>query len=191
MKKIYFKLFFACTLTFYSCQNSQSPKEQNIQETPEYKKLSAENDSLKKVLGTFMKEQQKIKASSKGLAYNGQISIVKIETGFDPYHNSSNLWLPCVTIKFKNISNEDIKDFVNVTAIFIDNAKEEQIGTDYVYLATSSRLLLSGTTKQISLSSSIGWYTLQNQSVTVKIYVNDDLVKTLSVERKEFDGMIR
>lgn len=119
------------------------------------------------------------------------ISIVKIETGYDPEHNTSNLWLPCIAIKFKNISDRDINDYMKITAIFIDNSNEEQIGTEYVYLATPDKILLSGTSKQISLTCSIGWYAIQNQSVTAKIYMNKDLVRTVEIEKREFEGMIR
>lgn len=184
MKTKHLKLFVVLILSFFSCQNVQ-------QTSAEYTKLLVENDSLKKILEPFVKEQQKAKANSNGLAYDGQISIDKIETGFDPYHNSSDLWLPCVAIKFKNISNRDINDYVKVTAIFIDNSNAEQIGTEFIFLATPDKLLLSGTTKQITLSSSIGWSAVQNQSVTAKIYVNNELIKTLNIEKREFDGMIR
>jgi hypothetical protein len=146
---------------------------------------------LKKILEPIIKQQQKEKANSKGLIYFGKISIVEIETGFDPYHNSSDLWLPCVAIKFKNISNQDINDLIKVTTIFIDNSEGEQIGTDYNYLTSKTEMLICGTTKQMRFSGSTGWYGIQNQNVTAKIYIEDELVKSLKVNNKEFDGMIR
>lgn len=189
MNKILIIGLMLLAIAITSCQNKLKP--QDVKETPEYKQLLAENDSLKKMLAPIINQQQREKANSKGLVFNGKISIVKIETGFDPYHNSSNLWLPCVAIKFKNISNQDINDFIKVTTIFIDNSEGEQIGTDYSYLTTESKMLINGTTKQMKFSSSTGWYAVQNQNVTAKIYVDDELVKTLKVENREFDGMIR
>ena len=136
-------------------------------------------------------DYKKTEEINKGLISNGRISIEQIETGFDPYHNSSSLWLPCVTLKFKNISNNDINDYVEVKAIFIDNAKVEQIGSEFHYLASPEELFLNGTTKQLSLSCSFGWSAVQNQSVTAKVYVNDELIKTLNIEKREFDGRIK
>lgn len=187
-------MLFAIIIT--SCQNNNKP--QDVKETPEYRQLLAENDSLKKMLEPIINQQQKEKANSKGIVYNGKISIIKIETGFDPYHNSSNLWLPCVAIKFKNISSQDISKLILVSAIFIDNSKGEQIGSSEISLVSSSDMFISGTTKQINLSSSIGWYAVQNQDVSVKIYMEDysnnskkELVQTLKISNAEFDGMIR
>jgi TonB family protein len=143
----------------------------------------------------YTEKQQKAKANSIGLIFNGKVSIVQIESGLDPTHNESHLWLPCVAIKFKNISNQDINDFIKVTVIFINNSNGEQIGTDSRYITTD--MFVSGTNKQLRFSSSIGWKVVSNRNITAKIYVHesynakDKLVKTIKVNNKEFDGMIR
>ena len=101
------------------------------------------------------------------------------------------MWLPCVAIKFENISNNDIKEYIKVSAIFIDNNKNEQIGSDLAFLASSSESLLSHTSKQLSLTSGSGWAYFVNKSVTVKIYVGDEFVKSLKISNNEFDGTIQ
>lgn len=121
-----------------------------------------------------------------------QISIVKVVTGFDP-NNSDNLWLPCLVIEFKNISSADIRSDIKVSAIFVDNNKDEQMSSDFQFLSSDfgSDLFLSGTKKQIKLNCTIGWYALQNQNVSAKIYLNDSLVRTVKIDDQEFDGMIQ
>lgn len=176
-------------ITISSCKSNFKP--QDVKKTPEYKKLLAENDSLKKILEPITNQNHNESTKSNTVINNGKISIVKIETGYDPYHNTSNLWLPCIAIKFKNISNQDINDDIKITTIFIDNTEGEQIGSDFNYLSTNSEIFISGTTKQLTFSCYTGWYAIQNQDVKAKIYVNDKHIETLNIINREFDGMIR
>lgn len=166
-------------------------KQHNIKETHEYRQLLAENDSLKKLLKPIIEQQQEDEANSLGLIMNGKISIVQIETGYDPYHNNSNLWLPCVTIKFKNISNQNITDFKQITAVFIDNSKGEQIGSSTEYLSAKPSVFVSGTSKQINFYSSTGWYAIPDHDIIAKIFIGEELITTYNIEKKEFDGLIR
>lgn len=166
--------------------------------------LSAENESLKienqnlkqeianlrETLRPYLEQQEKEKKNSKGLIYNDQISMTKIETGFNPY-NSQGLWLPTVSIMFKNISSRDITKHIKITVIFINNLKGEQIDTDFQYLITPSKIFISGTTQQLSFKSSVGWYLIKDQDVTARIYVDDELVQTVKVANREFTGMIQ
>lgn len=146
---------------------------------------------MKNTLQPIIEQQEKEKKSSKGLIFNDQISIKRIEAGYNP-HNSEGIWVPCVAIMFKNISNRDIAQYIKITVIFINNTKEEQMDTDYQYLATSSRIFISGTTKQLPFSSSTGWYgATRGLDVTARIYVDDELVLTKKIPTGEFDGMIR
>jgi hypothetical protein len=163
--------------------------------------LLAENKMLKENLSKYENEKaeeiqaekerlEKLKKASQGLILNDKIQVVTVKTGFDPYHNTDNLWLPAITLMFKNISKGDINDFIKVRAVFIDNSSGEQLAEDYEYLCTSSRPLISGTKKQITLQSSVGWYAVQNQNVSVKISIEDDPFKTYKIKNTEFRGRI-
>jgi len=163
--------------------------------------LLAENEMLKENLLQYESEQaeknriekerlEKLRKTSQGLILNDKVQVVTVKTGFDPYHNYDNLWLPTIAIMFQNISERDIIDFIKVRAVFIDNKTGEQIAEDHLYLCTSSRPFVSGTKKQISLKSSVGWYAVKNQNVSVKISIEDDAFKTYKVKNAEFDGRI-
>lgn len=187
------KVIFICTiiliaLSNLSCDSKSVSKD--ITETPEYKQLLAENDSLKRLLDPDNPQSQEQNDKDQ-LLYNKRISIIEIKTGFNPYNNSEGLWLPCVAIKFKNVSKRDIKEMINISVIFIDNSSNEQIGTGNDFLALSNDYFLSGASKQCNFSSSIGWNGVNDQDVTAKIYFNDELIKTLKVDNMEFDGRIR
>ena len=163
--------------------------------------LLIENEELKKSLTKYEDEKsktlneenvrlEKLKETSQGLILNNKVQVVKVVTGFDPYHNQDNLWLPSIALMFNNISESDINDFIKVRAVFIDNSSGEQIAEDYEYLCTNSRPLTKGVKKQITLHSSFGWYAVQNQNVSVKISIEDEPFKTFKINNTEFSGRI-
>jgi hypothetical protein len=116
--------------------------------------------------------------------------VVNFETGFDPYHNSDGLWLPAIAIMFKNVSNEDISEIVEVKAIFINNTTAEQISEASTLLSASSKPFLTGTKKQITLQSSVGWTAVQDQNVSVKIMIENRKYKSFKISNQEFNGRI-
>lgn len=120
----------------------------------------------------------------------GKLKVVEVQTGFNPYANSDGLFLPCVAIKFENTSKDDIKDYIKVNAVFIDNKTKEQIDTQFKTLTSEINPLTRGTFKQIKLESSTGWAAIQNQDVIVNIYLEGELIKSLKVVNMEFDGRI-
>lgn len=131
-----------------------------------------------------------LKKMSQGLVLNGRIQVVNFATGFDPDHNNDGLWLPCVTLMFKNVSNDDLISFIKVRAVFINNTTSEQISEDYEFLCTDSRPFLSATKKQITLESKIGWYAIQNQDVSVRISIEKEQFKTYKIANQYFSGRI-
>ena len=85
--------------------------------------LLAENEMLKENLLQYESEQaeknriekerlEKLRKTSQGLILNDKVQVVTVKTGFDPYHNYDNLWLPTIAIMFQNISERDIIDFI-------------------------------------------------------------------------------
>lgn len=200
-------LIFVVLCTVISCTNPADKKKIKKLETKVAvlnsltSELLAENDMLKENLSEYENEKagaikaekerlEKLKKASQGLILDDKIQVVTVKTGFDPYHNTDNLWLPAITLMFKNISKGDINDFIEVRAVFINNTSGEQLAEDYEYLCTNSRPLITGTKKQITLQSSVGWYAVQNQNVSVKISIEDDPFKTYKIKNREFRGRI-
>jgi len=187
MKSLVTLLFFGLIL---SCSNQKGSVDS----------LRAENDSLRNLLLVYQQKElqekqnakeafEKEKKSSEGIILNGQIKVVKTASGFNPY-NSDNLWLPEITIMFKNISGSNIKDLIQVKGIFINNSTGEQISEATDFLCSSSGPFIKGTQKQISLKSSVGWTAGVNHNVSVIIYIEDEEFKTIKIKNREFTGRI-
>ena len=201
MKNIFTKLspLFFLILTFCS---SPEDKKKISELEEEVQNLITENDELREYLKEFETKNaqaieaekqrlEKLSKASQGLAYNDKIQVTTAMTGFDPYHNRDNLWLPTIALMFKNISNSNIRDYVEVRAVFIDSSNGEQLAEDFEYLCTGKRPFSKGTKKQISLSSSVGWYAVKNQNVTVKISIDKSPFKTYKIKNREFSGRIQ
>lgn len=182
MKSINFLLLVVISLIITSCEFSSS-------ERAHYKKLITENDSLRKALEPYDKQREEIISNSKGLILNGKISIQSIETGFYVSY-SGGIFRPTIAMKFVNISGRDIKESVQIKGIFIDNKTGEQLDDDSAYLISYGDLFINGANKQIKLECSLGWYFLSDQDVSVRLYINDNILQTMKIKNEEFYGRI-
>jgi len=182
MKSINFLLLVVISLIITSCEFSSS-------ERAHYKKLIAENDSLRKALEPYDKQREEIISNSKGLILNGKISIQSIETGFYVSY-SGGIFRPIIAMKFVNISGRDIKESVQIKGIFIDNKTGEQLDDDSAYLISYGDLFINGANKQIKLECSLGWNFLSEQDVSVRLYINDNILQTMKIKNEEFYGRI-
>jgi hypothetical protein len=104
--------------------------------------------------------------------------------------NSDGLFLPAITIEFKNNSSEDLNTQVELKYVFINKKTSEQIYENTRIFAASYLTLVGGLTKQITESSDMGWYALKDQEVSVRIYVNDTFWKEFSIENSTYEGRI-
>lgn len=157
---------------------------ENVDLLKENSVLISENDSLYRVLN-YLFQNNLIKELPKQTGIlNGRIEIVNIETGFDPY-NIDRIWLPCVTISFKNTSDNDIDELVSSKAVFIDNKTGEQIGSGNGVISGSIPLV-SGAIKRVVLKSDVGWGALfEDLNVSAHIYVKGERVRTIRIENVE------
>jgi len=121
---------------------------------------------------------------------SGRITIEKFVTGYNSYHIRSS-FLPTITLKLKNIGNKDLTEHITISAVFLDNKTGEQLDTDYQTISSSTQRFVSSATMQIQIRSSVGWHYLSEQDVSVKLYINDKYLKTVKIDNREFDGIIR
>lgn len=156
-----------------SCQNTSVRKlEDQVQ------KLTKQNSQLKKE-NIILKRKLNINSPSK--EEKEGVYICKVKTGFI----ASDVFCPAVILTFKNNSSRDLTEHTSITATFIDNNKKEQISDDLEFLASASERFIAGCKKQITLKSSVGWYALRKQSVTVRIYINQKFYKAYKIKTRE------
>lgn len=204
MKIISVFIFFS--LLFHSCDPG-SPEGNNINDEIAY--LKAVNDSLKAELAyvaelneNIYQEREAVKQELSSLKkkYNIRsqdgdpltplnLSMTRSKTGY-LWMNSDGLFLPAITIEFKNTSSEDLNTQVVLKYVFINKKTSEQIYENTRIFASSYETLVGGLTKQITESSDMGWYALKDQEVSVRIYINDTFWKEFSIETSTYEGRI-
>ena len=121
------------------------------------------------------------------------VSIQNVITGMEPFTIYDLTWYPCVAITFKNNSNEDITQGIEISAIFIDNIKGEQLGSARGFLSGSDDVFVAGATKQITLKGGTSWFKNDNRNITARIYINDyingtQLIDTVNIKNVLFMG---
>jgi len=90
-------------------------------------------------------------------------------------------------LTFKNISNQDITDYVAVEVVFFDEAANEQLSakTRYLVGAVTTRLS-AGNSSKIHFTSDIGWTRIPfGRKIVAKIYVEKTFIKTVDINEFE------
>lgn len=183
--------------TLLSCNSTQSNDES----------LTKQNDSLKKVLDSISKlksvetiniqdgtgsekssgvsqKPNKENTTTQNIYYDGKIELVSCNSGY----RHIGMFVPTVSLQFKNISQDDIIKYVGVNVVYIDNKKDEQIGSIQRHLCGwTTKLFAAGTKMTLNFDNTKGWNSLNDQDVTAKIYFGDDLIKTIKVENSEVE----
>lgn len=123
---------------------------------------------------------------------NYGIELVTYRTGFYnqvDYNSRKSLWVPMIILKLKNISGKTLtrSEQIKVLATFIEG--DEELATDYCYVPSwSDGPWADGITRQIDISSRTGFVYIQGivkANIKCKLYVNDELYKTIRVQNKE------
>lgn len=189
-------LFIAVLLSMYSCnsQNSalKSPDLQAKFDSLQYenKILAQKNDSLTSVLSSFKKKNgldKQINDESDKVLLKYKLALTRAKTGYF-VSDYENLFLPAITLEFKNLSQDDSKDDVLLDVYFINNKTGEQFSTDYNFFIDSHKILMGGLTKQVTLKSKIGWNAIQTQNISVRLYINNQFFKQYKIENTEYHG---
>ncbi len=118
-----------------------------------------------------------------------KLELSRAKTGYI-HSNYDALFLPAITLEFRNISNLDLTDRIVIKFVFINNKKSEQLYESTVVYCEKYRPLVGGLVKQVAIRSGIGWMSVQNQNVSVRLYINDDFWKQYKIKNIEYLGRI-
>jgi hypothetical protein len=158
----------------------------------ENRSLRKENDSLIAIINHQNKEQSlnKPKAEeNKELLINNKLQISRIKTGYiaSVYEN---LFLPAITLEFKNVSQNDFNESIKLDVYFIDQNSGEQMSKAYNFFTDKHSIIMVGMTKQVTLQSSIGWSAIKDQKVQARLYINDKFYKAYKITNSEYFGRL-
>jgi len=190
MKKLMKYISIIILTISISCSSAEDKK--RITELEEQiEKNDTRKNKIALVKQKHLEEEQKLLEEKKEIL--SSIEVIKVMTGFDPYYSQQQgLWLPTITLMFKNTSSSEISDYIKVKAIFIDNSSGEQISDRSRYICTGTESILGGMKKQIPLRSKTGWYNgIGSKNISVKVYIEDDFFKSYKIKNEEFGGRIQ
>lgn len=144
-----------------------------IRETPKNNKKAGKSTSSKK-------QNEETAIENKNIFDKIQVSTVS--TGF----KATTLWMPAIEVKVKNISNQDLQEYIKLKAVFIDTDNNEQLGVKVRYISTSSEMFVNGTVKKELLMPGKGFRgSFIKLNLSVKLYLEDHFIKTYKIVNKE------
>lgn len=187
---------FAVMILMSSCNSQNSGlKSSNFQEEFDSlkktnKTLVLKNDSLLKVLNSIKKEygpDKQVTDESEKLLLAYKLQLTRDKTGYIA-SEYENLFLPAITLEFKNLTQNDISENITLDVYFINEITGEQISKDYSFFLDEHSKLMGGLTKQVTLKSSIGWSAVKNQKVSARLYLNDQFIRVFQIPPTEYLG---
>ncbi len=147
-------------------------------------KFNDDFEFLKSTVSTSSTEETKSSTKEK---ITDKIKLENISTG---YFKENGIWLPRVVLTFKNISNQDITDYIAAEVVFFDEAAKEQLSARKRYLVGGTRLA-AGNTSKLNFDSDMGWSNVIpfGKKVTAKIYIQDVFIKTVDINEFEITSL--
>lgn len=137
----------------------------------------------------IIKEYRFDKNGNKIIPASDNLELVKIETGF--YKNDSQyeiLYQPIVLMKLVNKSSKPLSENIHFKAVFIDDAKNEELSSEQEYFQIKfDSPLQPNIARQLMLKSSVGVthpYATQTFKISCVITLNDEPYKTLKINNK-------
>jgi len=118
-----------------------------------------------------------------------KIELVAMKTGYYEYKDLNSLqvlYQPMVILKFKNISNNQLSERIEMKAVFIRNDEEKSNVSKYFQSSFVSPLQ-SGLSRQIYLQSSVGWTSyasIEKSDYICQIYIDNELYKTVNITNR-------
>ena len=139
--------------------------------------------------GIKTKEYEFDESGNKIIPAIDKLELSAYETGFYEYKDFNSyelLYQPIVIMKWKNISNESIKEQIEIEAIFINNTKKEELGkTSSYFQGYSDAPLQIGLSRQSYLKCDVGFthaYGIYNADISCQIIINKILYKTVKIK---------
>lgn len=189
------KTFMFVVLIIMSSCNSQNSglKSSNLQDEFEtlktnYKKLVFKNDSLVNALNIIKKEyglDRQVNDESDKILLKYKLELKRVKAGYLA-SDYENLFLPAITLEFKNLSQNDLSERITFHFAFINNTTGEQLYDNIQSFTGPYEVLIGGLTKKVTMKSIIGWSAIQKQNVSVRLYINDQFYKQYKIENTEY-----
>lgn len=132
---------------------------------------------------TFTNPNQKeVKKADKKSNWEQHFEITSIRTGY----GASRVWKPAVLINIKNITSNDIMEYIDIKAVFIDTKSNTDKGTAKKYISTKDKPFLSGTNKAILLFTDNGYRgSPKGLKLRAKIFIENEFVKEVTIDDVE------
>ncbi len=118
-----------------------------------------------------------------------RLTLLEITTGFYEYKDLNSyqvLYQPIVLMRWKNNSDNALKEQITIDGVFISKGEEWAKATDY-FQGYSDSPLQPGLARQAVLQSSVGYtdyYSIGYANVSCQIFINDKLYKTVKIANK-------
>lgn len=151
-------------------------------------KIYQEREAVKEELNS-LKKRYNIRTSDEDPLGKYNLTLTRSKTGY-VYSNFNALFLPAITLEFKNTANIDLTERVFFKYIFINKVTGEQLYEGTETLSDSYKPLAGGLVKQITKRSEVGWSAIRDQKVSVRLYVRDQFWKEFSIENDTYEGRI-
>jgi FtsZ-binding cell division protein ZapB len=151
-------------------------------------KIYKERETVKEELNS-LKKKYNIRSSEGDPLGNYNLKLTRAKTGY-VYSNYDALFLPAITLEFKNTANIDLTQRVYLKYIFINKATGEQLYEGTKEYSDSYNPVAGGLVKQITKRSEVGWSAIRNQKVSVRVYVRDQFWKEFNIENETYEGRI-
>jgi hypothetical protein len=116
-----------------------------------------------------------------------KLELLDVKSGFYESINmnvNQRLYLPIVILKFKNISNDPLTEYIEIEGLFIDNSKSEEFSNTSTYFQGTTGPLQPGLSRQCLLKSSVGYtspFGTYNSDISCKILINKQLFRTIKI----------
>lgn len=149
-------------------------------------KFNDDFDFLKSTVTASVPEETQSTQKEQG-KITDKIKLENVSTG---YFKEQGIWLPRVVLTFKNISNQDITDYIAAEVVFFDEAKKEQLSARKRYPVGGTRLA-AGSSNKLHFDSDVGWSNVIpfGKKITAKIYIQDIFIKTVEIDEFEINSL--
>ena len=148
-----------------------------------------EREAALKELNALKKKYKIGSSSSSNPLAKYNLELTRSKTGY-VYSTPDALFLPAITLEFRNKTNVDLTDRVYFKYIFINKKTGEQLHESSETLTNSYSPLAGGLVKQITKRSEVGWYAVKGQEVSVRVYIRDTFWKEFKIETDSYEGRI-